>query len=135
MSVIPVEPFLMSDCVLKVAADDFAAHCSKVELVPSSSVVNWGGLKSSAQFSFPTKAKWACGIDYAQDWTTDGSLSRYLHDHEGESVDAEFVPKNGGPSVLATLIITPGSIGGALDGVATASVSLGVSGKPEFVDA
>jgi len=34
------------------------------------------------------------------------------------------------PKITATLLITPGAIGGTVDQYATASVTLGVSGKP-----
>ena len=133
MTFIPVQPFIMKDVALKIAADNYEAHCSTVELVPSSSIVNWKGLTPASTFSFPTTSTWVCNMGYAQDWTTDDSLSAYLHEHEGESVDVVFTPDAGGPSVETTIFIAPGSIGGAVDGVAVGSVSLGVQGKPAFV--
>jgi hypothetical protein len=68
-------------------------------------------------------------LTYAQDWAEASSLSRYLHDNEGERVTAVFEPIDGGPSVTATITITPGAIGGDTTAVAGATVQLG-STKP-----
>ncbi len=63
-------------------------------------------------------------------------LLRYLLAHKGERKDVTFVPKAGGPSVTATLIITPGAIGGSAGAdLATATVTLPLIGEPLFVDA
>ncbi|WP_349902606.1 hypothetical protein [Parafrigoribacterium humi] len=130
MAQIAVNPFLMKDCLLTVAASDYAKHVSAVEFVPTSSVATWKGLTPDSVFSFGSNATWVCNLTYAQDWSTADSLSRYLYDHEGEEIEVVFEPVAGGPSVTATLIITPGSIGGAVDSVAVSTVGLGVKGKP-----
>lgn len=130
MAQIAVNPFIMKDCTLTVAADSYEAHVSAVELVPSSSTVNWKGLTPAAVFSFGTNATWVANLSFAQDWATANSLSRYLFENEGEEIEAVFEPVAGGPSVTATLLIAPGSIGGAVDSVAVSTVSLGVKGKP-----
>jgi hypothetical protein len=81
-----------------------------------------------------TSSTWVCNISYAQDWASVNSLSQYLLANEGKSVVVKFIPQSAStgtvPTFTATVFITPGSIGGAVDGVATASVSLGVVGKP-----
>lgn len=137
MTAIAVQPFVLKDCTLKVGTDNYEAHVSQVQFSPSSSQVNWKGLTPSSVFSDVTTATWTCSLAYAQDWTTANSLSLYLHNHEGETVDVVFQPKagTGQPSVEATLLITPGAIGGTVDQVATATVTLGVQGKPEIVPA
>lgn len=124
-----VNPFIMRDCLFQVEADNYEAHVSKVQFDPTSSIVGFKGLTPSSNVQFGTTATWVAGLDYAQDWNTAESLSEYLHEHEGESIDVTFQPVNGGRPITATLIVTPGSIGGAVDTVATASVSLG-STKP-----
>jgi hypothetical protein len=131
----PVNPFTLTDSVFQVAADNYEAHVSTVEFVPTSSVVNWKGLKPSAVFSFGTTATWVCNLSYAQDWETASSLSQYLFENEGEEIAVTFEPVNGGAGFTATLIVAPGSIGGAVDTVGVASVSLGVKGKPVLVPA
>lgn len=130
MAQIAVVPILLKDVVLTLGTDSYEKHVSEVLFTPSSSIVNWAGLSPTSVFSFPTKATWTCQLTYAQDWATTNSLSKYLHDNEGEDVAATFDPVNGGPTWAATLYIVPGAIGGALNAVATATVVLGVSGKP-----
>lgn len=129
-----IVPIVLNDVVLTVAADNYEAHVSRVEFVPSASVVKWKGLTPASVFNFSTLADWVLNLEYAQDWATASSLSQYLFDNEGTSKVVTFKPKKPAtgtaPTWTATVIVTPGSIGGAVDSVATASVSLGVQGKP-----
>jgi hypothetical protein len=127
-----VTPLFLKDVDLLFAADDFGAHVSSVTLTPSSSTATWKGLKPSAVFTNVTKATWVATLEGAQDWSEDG-LSRYLFDHEGETIEVTFTPEGGGPSFKVSLVITPGAIGGAVDAYATQSVSLGVNGRPVLV--
>lgn len=130
MAVIAVDPFILRDVLFTVAADEYSSHLSQVTFTPSSSVVTWQGLKPDATFSFGANATWTADLVFAQDWSTANSLSRYLFENEGNEIAVVFEPVAGGPSVTATLIVTPGAIGGAVNEVATATVSLGVKGKP-----
>jgi hypothetical protein len=131
MAQISLQPFIMRDVLLTLGtAGDYEKHVKQVQFDPSSSVVNWKGLSPDSVFSFGTSATWTCTLAYAQDWDTADSLSRYLFEHEGEDIAATFEPVKDGPSITATLIVSPGSIGGAVDAVAEASVTLGVKGKP-----
>lgn len=130
MAAITPAPFSMKNCLLTVESDSYEKQVSAVEFVPSSSIINWKGLTPGAVFSDTTAATWVCNLSYAQDWATTGSLSRYLHDNEGEEIDVVFEPIKDGPSISATLFVTPGSIGGQVDSVAVATVSLGCKAKP-----
>lgn len=130
MAEITVNPFVLRDVLFTVDADSYQAHVSAVTFTPASSIVNWQGLTPDATFSFPTATTWTADLEYAQDWSTADSLSRYLFEHEGDEVDVTFEPVAGGPSITATLVIVPGAIGGTVNQVATATVSLGVKGKP-----
>jgi hypothetical protein len=134
---IAVSPFVLRDCTLKIGADNYEAHVSQVQFNPSSSTQTWKGLTPTAVFTDVTTATWTCTLAYAQDWTTPDSLSLYLHEHEGDEVEVVFVPRKGSgqPSIEAALLITPGAIGGTVDAFATASVTVGVNGKPEIVPA
>lgn len=128
--VIIVNPFILKDCLFQVADDNYEAHVSQVEFTPTSSPVTWKGLTPSAVFTFGTNATWVCALAFAQDWNTANSLSRYLFTNEGNEVVVTFEPVAGGPAVTATLIVTPGAIGGTIDSVAVSTVSLAVKGKP-----
>lgn len=132
MADVAIKPFIMRDCLFKVAADNYEGHVSQVEFVPSPVLASWKGLKAGAVHQFAGLATWVANLALAQDWETENSLSQYLHEHEGEKVEVAFEPVNGGASVTATIIIVPGSIGGTVDSVATSSVSCPVDGKPAF---
>ncbi len=128
------QPIILTDVVLTVEADNYEAEVSRVEFVPTASIVTWKGLTPSSQHNFPTAASWVLNLDYAQDWASTDSLSRYLFDNEGELKAVTFKPKKPAsgtaPTWSADVYVTPGAIGGAVDTVAVASVSLGVSGRP-----
>lgn len=137
MAQIDVAPIILRDVLLRITGvgsatgtGDFEKHVSQVEFTPSASVVNWKGLNPSAVFSYGTTATWTCTLAYAQDWETTNSLSMTLFDNEGEELECLFEPVTGGQGWEATLLITPGAIGGTVDSVAVASVTLGVVGKP-----
>jgi len=130
MPEISVNPFSMKDAVLLLPTDDFAAACSSVAITPSSSTVKFQGLKPTASYTDSTPDEWTCVITFAQDWDTTGSLSRYLFDNIGETVEATFEPKSGGSAITANIIIAPGGFGGDAGAIAVSSVTFGVSGRP-----
>ena len=134
MPAIAVQPIILNDCVLTVGSDTYEAHVSQVQFDPSSNVVRWKGMTPASVHAFGTTAEWTCTLAYAQDWSTPNSLSAYLLANEGKTITVKFTPKKAAtgtaPTVTASLIIAPGSIGGQVDAVATASVTLGVSGRP-----
>lgn len=137
MTIIANQPIVMKDCELLIEADDYTAHVSRVRFDPSSSTVTWKGLTPSAKFTDTTSPEWTCSLAYAQDWATDDSLSRYLHEHAGETVTAKFQPKKGSglPQVTADITLAPGPIGGDVDAVMTGEVTLGVDGEPALGEA
>ncbi|GAA3948902.1 hypothetical protein [Microbacterium soli] len=139
MATIDVKPIVLRDCKLTIsleeASADYEKHVSGVTFTPSSGTVNWNGLSPDASFTFPTATTWGAQLDYAQDWETASSLSRYLYDNEGKQVTMLFEPKAGGLGWEVDVFIAPGSIGGQVNTVATSTVTLGVVGKPRPVPA
>lgn len=135
MTQIDVKPIVLRDVLLSIAADDYEKHVSGVTITPTTGSVTWNGLTPAAAYSFPTSTTWALQLDYAQDWDTANSLSRYLFDHEGEEVSMTFEPVKGGLGWQVDVVIVPGSIGGQVNAVATATVTLGVNGRPTPVPA
>jgi hypothetical protein len=138
MANITVNPLYLKDTTFLVAADNYEAALSSVSFTPASSTATWQGLTPAASFTFATTATWTCTLEYAQDWGTTNSLSQYLFANEGKEVVVKFAPQKGtttAPTFTATVIITPGSVGGAVNSVATASVTLAVKGKPTLAPA
>jgi hypothetical protein len=132
MVAVAVAPFVLKDTIFTVGTDNFEAHCSQIEFTPSTSTLQWQGLTPSASFTDSSSPSWSATLSVAQDWTTPGSLSQYLFEHQGETVDVTFVTNDGAGSWAAKLIIGPGAIGGQVNAYAVATVSLGVSGQPVF---
>jgi len=132
MPAIAVAPLILKDVTLTLGTDSYEKHVSEVRFTPSASTISWTGLGGNTVTDVAT-ATWVAVLGYVQDWETVDSLSAYLLANEGESVEASFKPKSGsGPSFTATLAITPGAIGGAVNAYATTSVTLG-STKPVLV--
>lgn len=134
MANISVAPILLTDIDLKIAADNYEAAVSKVQLDPTTSIVKWKGLTPASVYNFSTSADWTVTLEFAQDWTTTNSLGQYLLANAGKTVTMVFKPKKPAsgtaPTVTAQVIIAPGAIGGAVDTVAVASVTLAVVGVP-----
>lgn len=130
-----IQPLVLKDVIAIIGTDDYRKHVNQVTFTPSASSVTWTGLGSNTHTDVAT-ATWTCALAYAQDWETADSLSQYLHAHEGETVAMTFAPRSGsGPTFTADVIITPGAIGGPVNAYATATVTLGVDGKPTLVPA
>ena len=132
MANIVVKPFMMGDCTFRVGADNYEAHLSGVVITPTVPNAKFKGLTPTSVHNFPGASEWVAALTYAQDWNTADSLSRYLHEHEGEKIAVEFAPVAGGPSITATITIVPGSIGGQVDSVATSTVNCPIDGKPQI---
>lgn len=132
-----VQPLVLKDVIAKIgnAEMDYRKSFSKIEFTPSSSSSTWTGLGLNTHTDNAT-ATWQANLTYVQDWDSADSFSRFLHDHEGETVPMEFAPRSGsGPSFTADIVITPGAIGGTVNAFAETSVALGVDGKPTLVPA
>lgn len=136
MPEIEVKPFILTDVDLTLGGNDYAASVSQVEIAPNGGqLVSWKGLKKGSVFNFPTEPTWQLNLGFAQDFETAQSLSNYLFQHYGDTVPGTFAPKSGGGHWTFDAILVPGSIGGQGDAVATASVTLGLAGKPVWVPA
>jgi hypothetical protein len=130
MTVIAVAPFVLRDVDLAFGADNYEAHVSQVEFVPSATALTWTGLANNT-VSASAPATWVCTLSGAQDWDTANSLSQYLHENEGDTVAVTFTPAAGQGTFAATLNITPANIGGTGGAFTVFTVSLG-SNKPVF---
>ena len=122
------KPFMLGASTLTIDGDAYEGEISAALFTPTSSTVPWTAINGET-YTFAVPATWVLDLTYAQDWAAAASLSRYLHDNEGDRVTAVFEPIDGGPSVTATVTITPGAIGGDTTAVAGATVQLG-STKP-----
>lgn len=136
MATVEVQPLVLKDVELMIAAagDDYRKHLSGVTFTPSASPTTWTGLGLNTHTDVAV-ATWVVALAYVQDWDSVTSLSRFLYDHEGETLLMTFRPRSGvGPSFTANVVITPGAIGGVVNAFATTTVNLG-SDRPVLVPA
>ncbi|RDV44139.1 hypothetical protein DOE76_13930 [Leifsonia sp. ku-ls] len=130
MASVPVTAFVMGECDFIIEDDNYSAALSSAAIQVDQGTVDWAGMAAGSSFTFPTTPKYSIPITYAQDWASDDSLSVYLWTNKGQTKNVTFAPKKGGRSWTATVIITSGNVGGALNSVADASVTLAVIGEP-----
>ena len=126
-------PIVLNDIVLVIGTDNYEAAVSKAELVPNTPVTTWKGMTPTAVFPLPGSTEWVLNIEFAQDHATANSLSQYLQTNAGTQKSVTLKPKKPGttgPTYTITATMLPGSIGGAVDAVAVASVSLPCIGQP-----
>lgn len=135
MAQIAVQPIYLKDVVLTVDGDTYEKHVSGVTFTPSVTTATFKGLEPTAVFTNVGSSTWMLDLAYAQDWQTADSLSAYLFANEGAEITLSFVPVTGGGTWTATVIVVPGSVGGAVDSYATSSVSLPIQGRPTFTPA
>jgi hypothetical protein len=132
-TVVEVTPFIMKNAIVAFGDNDFAKAVSEATLTPAGGTTDFKGLKPSAVYSFAQSATWSLNLTFAQDWSLDTSLSRYLFDHQGENIPFTLNADDkteGSTSWAGTVSITAGAVGGAVDAVAVATVTLGVVGAP-----
>jgi hypothetical protein len=125
----------MRNAVIQLGTDDFAKAVSTASITPAGGTTDFKGLKPDAVFTFPQASTYVLDLSYAQDWSASQSLSRYLWEHKGETVPFTLNPDVvdttvGSTSWAGEVAIVPGAVGGDVDGVAVATVSLGIVGEP-----
>jgi hypothetical protein len=134
MATVPLtKPYSLNNATLKIGADNYEAAVSGVEFTPSVKTSEWKSISGNTITSIDPSS-WTCTLNYAQDLAV-GGLTRYLHEHEGEIFPCEFVPLAAGPKITVTLQLAAAKIGGQVgNGTVTGTATLGVQGKPAFVD-
>lgn len=130
MAVVGLQPITLTRAVLAIAEDDFTAAVGEVTFMPEVTY-EWLPLSFSGYAPVFSGVRWVCMLTYAQDFTTAGSLTRYLIAQAAAVRTVTFSPVDGGPSVSAEAMILPGQLGGrAEDGVLAANVTLPLFGEP-----
>lgn len=131
MADISVTPIMLKDASLVVDSDNYAAAVTQVLFVPQ---VRWGWVDTFVG-STPVveRVNWVCQIGFVQDFAA-ASLTTYLLSNVGETKLAVFTPDAGGPSVSATLMLVPPTLGGVPNQQLTSTITLPVVGEPSTSD-
>ncbi|GEA81407.1 hypothetical protein [Cellulomonas uda] len=128
-----VQPYSLVNAIFTIGDNEYSDHISQVVFNPSTSTKPWTSI-SGYPLSAVSPATWTCTIGFVQDVAPDGLL-RFMLDHEGEAFDCTFLPLEDGPTIAATLTMSPAAIGGSADGsYVEGTATLGVQGKPQFID-
>ena len=130
-----VQPYVLTNALLEIDADNYAAHVSSCKLVPTHELptVKWQGAAPNATFveAGTPSTSWAFVISAAQDWTSAKSLSQYLHTNNGLTKTIKLTPQSKkGKLWTFSAVIVAGEIGADVNSVATQSVSMPVNGQP-----
>lgn len=133
MVAIAVKPFVLRDVNLVFGTDNYEAHVSQCEYVPTTPQLTWTGLANNTVSASGT-ATWVLTLAGAQDWETANSLSQYLHEHEGETITVTLTPADGSGTFTSEVTVSPANIGGTAAAFSVFTVSMG-STKPTFTPA
>jgi hypothetical protein len=134
MALVPVQPFQLNDVTLTIGSDNYELSVNQVEVTRNVSVVRWRGMSPASKFAFAGAEENTLTLKFAQDFETANSLSNRLEENAGSVETFVFEPKKGARSVTVTALLVPGNIGGSLDAVAEATVSLPVVGLLDWED-
>lgn len=119
--------------LVKIGADTYEKAVNTVKCTPTTAVQTFKGGTPDAIYKDSGTPDWTVQLDYAQDWETAGSLSIYLLNNVGKKVLMEFSPLGSGPKFSGLVLIIPGdTIGGAIEAMGVASVTLPVEGPLTF---
>lgn len=132
MAIVPVKPFQLNDVTLTIGSDNFEASVSQVEVQRNRSIVKWRGMTPTSKHAFAGAAEDDLVLKFAQDYETANSLSNHLETNAGTTETLTFAPKAGGRTATFTVLLIPGNIGGSLDDVAEAAVTLPIVSGPEW---
>lgn len=134
MALVPLaSAYSMNAANFTVAADDYSAAIDGVTFTPTTQSSTWRGISGNVRRG-QAPSEWSLTLGHAQDLAPEG-LTRYLLDNDGQSKVVTFTPVEDGPSITATVIIAPGTIGGtAGPDTATGTATMAVDGKPAFTD-
>ncbi len=126
-----MQPYVLKNAVLTIAADDFTAAIAQAVFTPQVSWTWHRGLCDIAGFPVFDSIRWTVTLSYLQD-LADGSLTMYLLEHVTETKEIIFTPVAGGKSVRADVMIVPGQVGGVTNQLATATATMPLFDEPEL---
>lgn len=129
----PVKPFYMYDVTVKIGDDTYEEALSSIKFTPTTPKATFKGLGKNVH-TFVGTPTWVSAWAFAQDLESAVSLHRLLHTSApGTPLEVELIATEAGEKVTATILTEPGEIGGDLETVPTAAVTLAVDGQVERV--
>lgn len=132
MALAPHNPLIIEDVSLTLDGTDYATAVDSVTLIPTTTKVAWkpvNGHKSTRV----ARPSWALTLNVGQDFDRAGLTHKLITDH-GKEVPFTLLPNGESDTAAITGLVTleAHQLGGGAETIATASVTLDVSGQPEF---
>lgn len=134
MAQINVAPVVFKNYGLKIATDNYEKHVNEVTLTPTTPTAVFKGAAAGQVSTDAGTTEWELTLGYAQDWATTNSLSAYLLSNTGTKKSIDFYPlaTGTGPKFVVSALIVPGDIGGKVDEMGMATVTLKIDNQPTF---
>ncbi len=124
--------FMMKGGIVKLGptATATSVECQITEATISATPDPKEATTLCGKVTVPGVTGYVLNLAYLQDWHESG-ISMFLYENDGELVDFSIQPTaDATPTAIGLCYITPGDYGGAAGEIMTASVSLGIDGKP-----
>lgn len=134
MAQINVAPVVFKNYGLKIATDNYEKHVNEVTLTATTPTAVFKGATAGQVQTDAGTTEWELTLGYAQDWATTNSLSLYLLNNNGAKKTIEFFPlaTGTGPKFAGTVLVVPGNVGGKVDEMGMATVTLKFDNQPTF---
>ena len=132
MAVIAPAVVVMTNATLKIGTtNNYETSVSTAALVPTTPTNTFKGIGGNV-IPLAGIPAWKLNLTYVQDGKTVNSLHQYLLTNAGTTQTFVLIPAvgTGNSSYTFSAVIVPGQIGGDVDALLTASVSLDVVGQP-----
>lgn len=126
------EPLVIDNVALMIGSVDYGAEVDSVLLVPTTPKVKFKGVngKKSGKVAKPD---WVLTLNLGQSFDK-AALSAQLIEQHGKKLPFTISPEgeSGVSKVTGTVLMEAAQVGGASEGIATASVTLDVENQPVF---
>lgn len=116
---------------VSVGDDEYTAHLNQAEFVSTAPTSSWTDLDGKV-YPFGGESAWQLTWAGAQDWETVNSLSLFLYEHDGETVEVS-IDLPGGKTATADVIVAATNIGGTINSPMAFSKTM-PSSKPVLTD-
>ena len=115
-AITPVNPIYMSNTVLTVEGDDYAAALTSVAITGTQQTVSSKGLKPGARWVRLTAPEYTVETIAHQDDAAD-SFMTYVRENQGQTKTFVLTPEDGASRTRTVTVIIPAlsTVGGAID--------------------
>ncbi len=129
----PHTPLIIEDVSLTLDGIDYATAVDSVTLIPTTTKAKWTPIngKKSTKVARPS---WALTLNVGQDFDRASLTHKLITDH-GKEVTFSLMPngESDTAAITGSVVLEAAQVGGGAETIAVASVTLDVSGQPEFV--